>query len=208
MELFNTYQTCCKAALQAIKDIESPYEKAEICTKIMGSIATLLSSPNIEKILENVDSVKKSSKTKKSKAESDIENTTTEPIVDITAENVIAIDDITSENTINESNTQNEDTSIETVQENLVEDNNTESTESVIDKTSDDDDDEWTERMCEKYKEQLEYVQAIYEEYEEKTINDFVEVNSNNLYHSFSDIKEPRQFIMLYSLLKNAIEQQ
>lgn len=206
MELFDTYQACCKVAFQTIKDIESPYEKAQICTNIMNSIATLLSSSNIEKILENTDSAKKTTKIKKSKTENDTENTSIEPVVDIATENVEIVDSIASENTENESVVQSANTFTEEVQENLVKDNNTESTESVIDKTDDDDDDTWTDRMNEKYKEEIEYINSIYEEYEEKTINDFIATNSNNLYHSFNEMN-PREFIAHYTLLRQAIEQ-
>lgn len=205
MELFNTYQTCCKVAFQTIKDIESPYEKAQICTNIMNSIATLLSSSNIEKILENTDSVKKTAKTKKPKTENDTENTSIEPVVDIVTENIETANNIASENTKNESVVQSANISTEEIQENFVEDNNTEPTESVIDKTDDNDDDTWTDRMTEKYKEEIEYINSIYEEYEEKSINDFIAANSNNLYHSFNEMN-PREFIANYTIFRQAIE--
>ena len=79
------------------------------------------------------------------------------------------------------------------------------SNENIIDKASDGaDDDEWTERMLEKYAEEINFVQQVMTEFEEEEVNKFVHDATNGLYKSFMEMP-PEVFVATYAQLQQAL---
>lgn len=191
MKLLDIYNTCYKKAVELIKDIEDPYERATVYTNIMNSIAKILA--NNSDIDD--DTASESTATEKTKKKT----TKKEQVEETPAPSV----------NINESVTEAVKTPTETVTETEVT-NETEEvpveTESVIDKTSEDDPDEWTDEIVEKYQNEINYVNNLTDVYGEDEINNFVEKNTNHVYHSFAEMT-PSVFIAVYQLLKEANEQ-
>lgn len=192
MKLLDIYNTCYKKAVELIKDIEDPYERATIYTNIMNSIAKILAN-NSDIDEDTASETTTAEKTKKKTTKKEQVEETPAPSVNI-----------------NESVTETVEAPAETVTEteavNETEEEVPVETESIIDKTSEDDPDEWTDEIVTKYQDEINYITDLTNSLGEDIINDFVEKNTNHVYHSFAEMS-PSAFIAVYQLVKQASEQ-
>ncbi len=189
MNLLSTYKTCYKKAVAAIETIDSPYEKAKICTDIMNSIATLIASGMISSSEE--DAASPSNKAAKSKKTTVKDNEAdAAPIIDV---NTTSNNDIITETAEVDTNLDN----------NMIEDNSTKVHESIIDKTEETDTNEWTDEMLAKYATELEYAKQVKEFYGDEALNEFISNNTNGLYNSLDEL-DPFAFAAIYPLLVQA----
>ncbi len=187
MNYSEIYKKLYSNTVEQLKMISDPYNKCEIMTRMMDSLSRLMTADSTD--VEDVVSMPTVTK-KKSKKESApvVEETTIEPTV---------VDTPVAEET--------------TTDETVTEDTSTEETTDtdIIDRTSDDDPDVWTEELQEKYADAINYVQEAYDAFGEDEVNGFVDDSSNHLYQSFDlDKMPPSAFIAMYTLLKQAAEQQ
>lgn len=99
-------------------------------------------------------------------------------------------------------NTETEET-VEVTEENTEAETSSEEV-SVIDSTSEDDDDTWTDRMKEKYAEIIDFVNSAIEYYGKEEIEQWLVASTNGLYTSFDDM-DPQTYIATVERLNQSI---
>ena len=179
MNYSEIYKKLYSNTVEQLKMISDPYNKCEIMTRMMDSLSRLMTADSTD--VEDVVSTPTVTK-KKTKKES--VPVAEEAPVEPTVVDTPITEDVTAESE--------------------------EATDTdIIDRTSDDDPDVWTEELQEKYADAINYVQEAYDAFGEDEVNSFVDDNSNHLYQSFDlDKMPPSAFIAMYTLLKQAAEQQ
>lgn len=186
MNYSEIYKKLYSNTVEQLKMISDPYNKCEIMTRMMDSLSRLMVADSADTDETTTASTTTKKKSKKESAPV-VEETTIEPtVVDTPVAEETATDETVAEDTSTEETTDTD----------------------IIDRTSDDDSDVWTEELQEKYADAINHVQEAYNTFGEDEVNSFVDENSNHLYQSFDlDKMPPSVFIAMYTLLKQAEDQ-